>query len=219
MKNIFLLIVLFIFLTYETSFSKIKSECPEKIIDQQTFQGIFQGNTCTPLCYSSIKMPNGQDLIFIQDKDSSDGIFGNIGNDVETTIVVKQFWNEYEKKCDRVNIFKTGKNKSYQSDADLYACYDREYDRLIKEMDEFINTKAYETKLSKINKNKIIYNQNQWIENNNGMADIEGIYNQMTLGVTGICITLEEKINRALIRKAWLVNIFDGIQTKNSIFE
>ena len=109
MKNIFLLIVLFIFLTCETSFSKIKSECPEKIIDQQTFQGIFQGNTCTPLCYSSIKMPNGQDLIFIQDKDSSDGIFGNIGNDVEATIVVKQFWNEYEKKCDRVNIFKTGK--------------------------------------------------------------------------------------------------------------
>ena len=209
MKNIFLLIVLFIFLTCETSFSKIKSECPEKIIDQQTFQGIFQGNTCTPLCYSSIKMPNGQDLIFIQDKDSSDDIFGNIGNNVETTIVVKQFWNEYEKKCDRVNIFKTGKktnpkpigiksssendfneckNKLYQSDADLYACYDREYDRLI-------------------------------IENNNGMADIEGIYNQMTLGVTGICITLEEKINRALVRKAWLVNIFDGIQTKNSIFE
>lgn len=240
MKNIFLLIILFIFLTCETSFSKMNSECPEKIIDQQTFQGIFQGNTCTPLCYSSIKMPNGQDLIFIQDKDSSDGIFGNIGNDVETTIVVKQFWNEYEKKCDRVNIFKTEKkanpkptgiksssendfneckNKSYQSDADLYACYDREYDRLIKEMDEFINTKAYETKLSKINKNEIIYNQNQWIENNNGMADIEGIYNQMTLGVTGICITLEEKINRALIRKAWLVNIFDGIQTKNSIFE
>ncbi|MFQ9010792.1 MAG: hypothetical protein ACLR52_01420, partial [Veillonella atypica] len=194
----------------------------------------------TPLCYSSIKMPNGQDLIFIQDKDSSDDIFGNIGNNVETTIVVKQFWNEYEKKCDRVNIFKTGKktnpkpigiksssendfneckNKLYQSDADLYACYDREYDRLIKEMDEFINTKAYETKLSKINKNEIIYNQNQWIENNNGMADIEGIYNQMTLGVTGICITLEEKINRALVRKAWLVNIFDGIQTKNSIFE
>ena len=83
MKNIFLLIVLFIFLTCETSFSKIKSECPEKIIDQQTFQGIFQGNTCTPLCYSSIKMPNGQDLIFIQDKDSSDDIFGNIGNDVD----------------------------------------------------------------------------------------------------------------------------------------
>lgn len=240
MKNIFLLIVLFIFLTCETSFSKIKSECPEKIIDQQTFQGTFQGNTCTPICYSSIKMPNGQNLIFIQDKDSSDGIFGNIGNDVETTIVVKQFWNEYEKKCDRVNIFKTGKkanpkptgiksssendfneckNKLYQSDADLYACYDREYDRLIKEMDEFINTKAYETKLSKTNKNEIIYNQNQWIENNNGMADIEGIYNQMTLGVTGICITLEEKINRALVRKAWLVNIFDGIQTKNSIFE
>ena len=185
-------------------------------------------------------MPNGQNLIFIQDKDSSDGIFGNIGNDVETTIVVKQFWNEYEKKCDRVNIFKTGKkanpkptgiksssendfneckNKLYQSDADLYACYDRKYDRLIKEMDEFINTKAYETKLSKTNKNEIIYNQNQWIENNNGMADIEGIYNQMTLGVTGICITLEEKINRALVRKAWLVNIFDGIQTKNSIFE
>ena len=54
-------------------------------------------------------MPNGQDLIFIQDKDSSDDIFGNIGNNVETTIVVKQFWNEYEKKCDRVNIFKTGK--------------------------------------------------------------------------------------------------------------
>ena len=232
MKNIFLLIVLFIFLTCETSFSKIKSECPEKIIDQQTFQGIFQGNTCTPLCYSSIKMPNGQDLIFIQDKDSSDEIFGNIGNNVETTIVVK--------KCDRVNIFKTGKkanpkpigiksssendfneckNKLYQSDADLYACYDRKYDRLIKEMDEFINTKAYETNLSKINKNEIIYNQNQWIENNNGMADIEGIYNQMTLGVTGICITLEEKINRALVRKAWLVNIFDGIQTKNSIFE
>ena len=50
-------------------------------------------------------------------------------------------------------------------------------------MDEFINTKAYETKLSKINKNEIIYNQNQWIENNNGMADIEGIYNQMTLGL------------------------------------
>ena len=48
------------------------------------------------------------------------------------------------------------KNKSYQSDADLYACYDREYDRLIKEMDVFINTKAYETKLSKINKNEII---------------------------------------------------------------
>ena len=178
MKNIFLLIVLFIFLTCETSFSKIKSECPEKIIDQQTFQGIFQGNTCTPLCYSSIKMPNGQDLIFIQDKDSSDDIFGNIGNNVETTIVVKQFWNEYEKKCDRVNIFKTGKktnpkpigiksssendfneckNKLYQSDADLYACYDREYDRLIKEMDEFINTKAYETKLSKINKNIVNY--------------------------------------------------------------
>ena len=65
----------------------------------------------------------------------------------------------------------------------MYACYDREYDRLIKEMDEFINTKAYETKLSKINKNEIIYNQNQWIENNNGMADIEGIYNQMTLGL------------------------------------
>ena len=42
-------------------------------------------------------MSNGQDLIFIQDKDSSDGIFGNIGNNVETTIVVKQFWNEYEK--------------------------------------------------------------------------------------------------------------------------
>lgn len=91
MKNIFLLIVLFIFLTYETSFSKIKSECPEKIIDQQTFEGTFQGNTCTPICYSSIKMPNGQDLIFIQDKDSSDGIFGNIGNDVEATIVVKRF--------------------------------------------------------------------------------------------------------------------------------
>ena len=101
----------------------------------------------------------------------------------------------------------------------MYACYDREYDRLIKEMDEFINTKAYETKLSKTNKNEIIYNQNQWIANNNGMADIEGIYNQMTLGVTGICITLEEKINRTLVRKAWLVNIFDSIQTKNSIFE
>lgn len=55
----------------------------------------------------------------------------------------------------------------------MYACYDREYDRLIKEMDEFINTKAYETKLSKTNKNEIIYNQNQWIANNNGMADIE----------------------------------------------
>lgn len=226
------------FFTCETSFSKTESGCPEKIIDQKTFQGTFQGNTCTPICYSTIKTTSEQDLIFIQDKDSAYGIFGNIGDNIEVTIVIKQFWNEYEKKCDRVNIFKTGKklnqrpmgihspsenefneckNKSDQSDADMYACYDREYDRLLREMDEFINIKTYETKLSDIYKNKIIYNQSQWIKNNNDMADIEGIYNQITLGVTGICITLQGKIDRALTRKAWIVEVFDGIETMNSL--
>lgn len=126
-KSFFIFILLLIFSNSNLIYAA-KSRCPDKILGTDTVQGIYQGNECGDMCYSTIKLDTGENFTFIQGEDDS-RIFGDVGNRVEVTVNIEQFWNEYGQQCDRTEVFKSGKIiKKAENNKELY------YSKLINDV-------------------------------------------------------------------------------------
>ena len=84
--------------------------CPNKILGQNTVHGLYLGNECGDMCYSSIRLADGTEFVFVQDDTTAEQSFGEgIGQAVLVTYQVEQYWNEYGEICQQIPIFQQGR--------------------------------------------------------------------------------------------------------------
>ena len=102
MRTIILLFAMASLITLSSlSFAASRSMCPEKTFDTTTVEGVYLGNSCGDMCYTTIKLKNGEEFTFICGEEESEKYFKKKGNMVSVTVELQQFWNEYVGECDR----------------------------------------------------------------------------------------------------------------------
>ena len=229
-RCIFTLILIFSFSTPYAIHATSNAMCPDKILATNTISGTYLGWFEAEEGFHSIglQLNNGESVYVAASKDDAEHFFDNhTGSQVSLTYNTKQFWLE-EGECLKVDILASGHiiesdtgykksnfsktfrnclDNSNNSNADTYACYDNEYKRLIDNMQNEIEKNLNSNK----SKELLLKNQNKWLGINDDMSSIEEIYAQKALGVTGIRMLLQNKLDRALIRRDWIIDVIDNI--------
>lgn len=95
------------------------ADCPRKVLETKTIEGIYQGADCGDSCYVFLKLDNGEDFSAYADPDEVEKIFGTTpGKRVSVTYSVEQTWyydNVEETnpngpgQCGKGDFFKSGK--------------------------------------------------------------------------------------------------------------
>lgn len=86
------------------------SLCPEKVLDTNQIEGIYQGVECGgDFCYASLTLDNGDDFILMCGEEQGEDLFGLVGNRVSVTYEIQQFWNEPGGMCSREEVVTDGR--------------------------------------------------------------------------------------------------------------
>ena len=114
-----LLCVLSLVLTSTLAFAATtKAQCPRKVLETRTVEGIFDGAECGDFCHATLKLDNGEFFSAFADPDEVTNIYGaQTGMRVSMTYTVEQYW-EFENVeetnpngpgvCTKAEFFKTG---------------------------------------------------------------------------------------------------------------
>lgn len=85
-----------------------RSMCKEKVMGTETVEGVYLGTECNDLCYSTIKLKNGEEFTFLCGEEEAERFFGTPGSHVSVTVELQQFWNELANQCAREQVCKSG---------------------------------------------------------------------------------------------------------------
>lgn len=86
-----------------------RTMCKEKVMGTETVEGIYLGTECNDLCYSTIKLNNGEEFTFICGEEEAERFFGAPGSHVSVTVELQQFWNDLANQCAREHVCKSGR--------------------------------------------------------------------------------------------------------------
>lgn len=100
-----------------------RSMCKEKVMGTETVEGVYLGTECNDLCYSTIKLKNGEEFTFLCGEEEAERFFGTPGSHVSVTVELQQFWNELANQCAREQVCKNG--KVLQAAFSFDACMDK----------------------------------------------------------------------------------------------
>ena len=98
-----------------TAWAQPRAQCPEKVLDKGTVEGIFAGIECGDFCHAEFIINNGEKFDLLCDEDDANKWFGAVGNKVSVKYEVEQYWEASyvdtidDGYCARNSVAKSGK--------------------------------------------------------------------------------------------------------------
>ncbi|MDR2076664.1 MAG: hypothetical protein LBP61_07015, partial [Desulfovibrio sp.] len=110
MKRTLFLAVICALLSVSPVWAASRSTCPDKVLEEGSIEGVFQGVECGDFCHAAIELDNGEVFSLLADEEAVSKAFGSgTGQRVSAAYKVEQFWNEPANECSRLEIFASGK--------------------------------------------------------------------------------------------------------------
>ena len=116
MKKVTLFLLLCVAFSASSAVAASRSRCPDKVLEEGSAEGVYQGMEVGDYCHVTLKLDNGEEFSLLADEEDVVKIFGeSMGQRAFIAYEVQQFWNEGANECMRVEVMTSGKILSASS--------------------------------------------------------------------------------------------------------